>query len=175
MAIKLYQRLVELGYNSGEVWNNLALCSFSLRQYHTFYSCFQRALRLSEDDPDILSDIWYNIGNIYSTLGDLDMAKQAYNLSLGHLPDNTEALNNLAVITFREGKTDWAINYAEKSFRVVPNFEACYNLSIWYFQGSQFEKSNFYNKETLRLYPQHLESKELQKRLRNKLDFLGWV
>jgi tetratricopeptide (TPR) repeat protein len=67
---------------------------------------------LAEDDTDILSDIWYNIGNIYIVMGDLEMAVQAFNLSLQYLPDNTEALNNLAVISDRQGNTDWAINYA---------------------------------------------------------------
>lgn len=66
------------------------------------------------------------------------MAVQAFNSSLQCSPDNTEALNNLAVISDRQGNTDWAINYAEKSFRVNPNFEASYNLSLWYFNNLQF-------------------------------------
>ena len=40
------------------------------------------------------------------------MAIQTYELSLKHMPDNTEALNNLAVIQFQKGNNDGAINYA---------------------------------------------------------------
>jgi hypothetical protein len=40
------------------------------------------------------------------------MATQAFQLSLQYTPDHTEALNNLAVITFRQGNIDLAINYA---------------------------------------------------------------
>lgn len=59
-----------------------------------------------------MSDIWYNIGNIYINLGDLEMAKQAYKSALALLPENMEVLNNMAVISWREGNLDLAINYA---------------------------------------------------------------
>lgn len=76
----------------------------------------------SKDDPTMASDVWYNVGYIYSILGDLDMAKEAYLLSLSFIPDNIESLNNLAVISSRKGHIDIAINYAEKSYRELDNF-----------------------------------------------------
>lgn len=33
ISIKLYQRLVELGYDEPEVWNNIALCTYANNQY----------------------------------------------------------------------------------------------------------------------------------------------
>lgn len=81
-------------------------------------------------------------------------------------------MNNLAVIESKKGNVDSAINYGEKSFRELPNFEAAYNLSIWYFKTNQLEKANSMNKEALRLYPTHAESKELATRLLRKLDTL---
>jgi hypothetical protein len=30
---------------------------------------------MADEDIEVMSDIWYNIGNIYINLGDLDMAK----------------------------------------------------------------------------------------------------
>lgn len=44
VAAKLYQRLVQLGMNSPEVWNNLALCCFYSSKYDLFYTCFDRAI-----------------------------------------------------------------------------------------------------------------------------------
>lgn len=122
VSLKLYQRLIELGYDSPEVWNNLALCCFSNGQYDAFYTCFEYALRLAEDDPELFADVWYNIGNIYSTIGEIDMAIHAYQLALTHIPNNVESLNNLGVIYWRKGDADSAINYGEKSFRASPNF-----------------------------------------------------
>ncbi len=33
ISVKLYQRLIELGYDSAEVWNNLAMCCISTNQF----------------------------------------------------------------------------------------------------------------------------------------------
>ena len=87
--MKLYQRLIELGYDAPEVWNNLALCCISIGQFHVFYACFERALRMAQDDVQVLSDVWYNIGGVYILMGDLDMAKQAYTTAIGLMPDHT--------------------------------------------------------------------------------------
>ena len=61
------------------------------------------------------------------------MALEAYKLSIANRPDNCEALNNMAVILCQQGNIDSAINYADKSFREIPSFEAAYNLSLWYY------------------------------------------
>jgi tetratricopeptide repeat protein 8 len=100
------------------------------------------------------------------------LAVEAFKITLNYRPDHYEALNNLAVIESKRGNVDSALNYAEKSWREVPNLEAAYNLSIWYFKTNQLEKANAMNKEALKLYPQHAESKELATRLLRKLDTL---
>lgn len=41
---------------------------------------------MAEDDTDMLSNIWYNVGNLYITLGDTEMAKQSFNLSVMNNP-----------------------------------------------------------------------------------------
>ena len=145
ISLKLYQRLVELGYESSEIWNNMALCCFANHQYHLYYNCFERAILNARDDPFASSDLWYNIGYVYTIFGDIDMALEAYRVAIAHRPDNCEALNNLAVILSQQGKTETAINYCEKSYREAANFEAAYNLSLWYYQSNQLEKAHRYN------------------------------
>ena len=150
----------------------MGLCCFSNHQYHLYYNCFERAILHGKDDPIIYSDLWYNIAYIYTIFGELDLAVEAFKISLNYRPDNHEALNNLAVIESRKGNIDAAVNYAEKSWREAQSLEAAYNLSIWYFKSNQLEKANNMNKEALKLYPQHAESKELATRLLRKLDTL---
>jgi tetratricopeptide (TPR) repeat protein len=70
-------------------------------------------------------------------LGDLEMAIEAYKISISYIPENCESLNNLAVIESIKNNLDSAINYAEKSFKEIANFEAAYNLSIWYYKTNQ--------------------------------------
>lgn len=104
--------MVELGYDEPEVWNNIALCAYANNQFSEFYYCFDRALRLADEDPELFTDVWYNIGNIYANMAELDMAIQAYESALAYVPENVEALNNLAVINYQKGNNDLSINYA---------------------------------------------------------------
>ena len=63
-----------MGYDSAEVWNNLAICCISTNQFELFYKCFERALNLGKDDPIVFSDIWYNIGYTYVLIGEWELA-----------------------------------------------------------------------------------------------------
>jgi len=66
----------------------MGLCCFANHQYHLFYNCFERAILYGKDDPMTYSDVWYNIGYMYTNLGDFDMAIEAYKVSLSYRPDN---------------------------------------------------------------------------------------
>jgi tetratricopeptide (TPR) repeat protein len=123
----------------------MALCCFANHQYQLFYSCFERGLIGAQDDPLIISDVWYNVGYVYTLMGEKEMALEAYKLAVGQRPDHSEALNNMAVIEASRGKIDAAINYAEKAHREWPGFESAYNLSLWYFKTNQLEKANALN------------------------------
>lgn len=76
----------------------MGLCCFTNHQYHLYYNCFERAILQGRDDPLIYSDVWYNIGYIYTIFGELELAIEAFKISLSYRPDNYETLNNLAVI-----------------------------------------------------------------------------
>ena len=93
----------------------MALCCFANHQYHLFYSCLERALLEGKDDPFAYSDLWYNIGYIYTMLGEVEFALEGYKNALKHRPDHIEALNNIAVIGANRGNLDAALNYAEKA------------------------------------------------------------
>ena len=62
IALRFYKRLIQLGVNSAEVWNNLALCCFYDAQYDMFWTCFEKALQQADDTN--FADIWYNISTV---------------------------------------------------------------------------------------------------------------
>ena len=62
IALKFYSRLAQLGVNTPELWNNLGLCCFYDGQYDMFFSCFEKALSLANDET--ISDIWYNLSQV---------------------------------------------------------------------------------------------------------------
>lgn len=56
------RRLLQIGVNNTELWNNLGLCCFYASQYDMSLHCFEKALALAEDDN--MADVWYNIGQV---------------------------------------------------------------------------------------------------------------
>lgn len=57
VALRYYRRLLQMGANSPEVWQNLGLCCFYASQYDMALKCMERALAMASDD--IAADIWY--------------------------------------------------------------------------------------------------------------------
>lgn len=56
VALKFYRRLLQMGLQSTELWNNIGLCCFYASQYDMTLDCFQRALAAADDDN--MADIW---------------------------------------------------------------------------------------------------------------------
>lgn len=59
LSIRYYRRLLQMGVNNAELWNNLGLCCFYSGQYDMSLTCFDRSISLASDDE--LADIWYAI------------------------------------------------------------------------------------------------------------------
>lgn len=56
VALKHYRRLLQMGVQNTELWNNLGLCCFYASQYDMTLSCFERALALASDEN--MADVW---------------------------------------------------------------------------------------------------------------------
>lgn len=165
IATKMYQRLMQLGMSTAELWNNLALCCFYSNKFDLFFTCFSRALDLARDQPLELSDIWYNIGTVYISLGNAEFAARCFRLSISCDPEHSESLNNLAVLEARKGNLDTAITLAERSFKFAGGFEAAFNLSVWYTRQNNIKSAKQYNGESIKLYGLHIESLQLRSQL----------
>ena len=89
VSLRFYKRLLELGVYNAEIWNNMAFCLFTNSQFDLFFPCIQRAINCSDDAT--LSDIWYNIGQIALSMGEIDIVFRALKLSLSYDDNNAEA------------------------------------------------------------------------------------
>jgi tetratricopeptide repeat protein 8 len=126
MAIRYYRRLLQMGVNNTEVWNNVGLCCFYSSQYDMALGCFDRALSLADDD--VMADVWYNIGHVGVSLGDLGLAYQAFKIAVSIDANHGEALNNIAVLEMRRQKFEVAKTCLASSCEVSPFiFEPFYN------------------------------------------------
>ena len=66
--------------------------------------CFQSALNLQPDDPDLV----YNLGRCHDRMGQLDLAERLYRQCLERNPDHLEALHACVVLMRNSGRKDMA-------------------------------------------------------------------
>eukprot|EP01038_Epipyxis_sp_PR26KG_P007096 gene7096-9682_t len=161
MSIRYYRRLLQMGVNNTEVWNNIGLCCFFSSQYDFALGCFERAINMANDEE--MADVWYNIGHVGISLGDLGLAYQAFKVAASIDPNHGEALNNIAVLEMRRQKFDLAKSCLSTSCDVAPHlFEPLYNSSLMSYRMGDFQDAYILSSKALKLYPNHIDSKELQ-------------
>ncbi|KAI8850952.1 hypothetical protein BC829DRAFT_415666 [Chytridium lagenaria] len=171
VALRYYRRLLQMGKDSNpEIWNNMGLCSFYSQQYDLAVPCFERALSLASDD-DMLSDIWYNVGHVACSTGDLEFAYRSFKLCVTSNNKHAEGWNNLGVLEIQMAKS---ISTAQEHFTRSTQicdfiYEPQYNLSLASLQKGDIQASLEHVETALSNYPHHYSSKALRERLRQML------
>ena len=78
-----------------------------------------------------ISGPWVNIGLAHKQLGNENQAKQSFEKALSINPQNSYALNHLAIISREEGKFDEAEVLYRKAISAHPNYQNAHlNLGI---------------------------------------------
>ena len=166
VAIRFYRRLVQMGFQDFEVWNNLGLCSYFASQYDITLSCFERALDLVETDEDS-AKVWYNISHVAIGTGDLQLAYQSLRICVASDPNHAEAYNNMGVLELRRGRTAQARSHFDTAQRLCPQvYESQYNGALLSYRKGELEVSHSQLNRSLSAYPEHVDSGVLMGRLR---------
>jgi tetratricopeptide repeat protein 8 len=162
LALRYYRRLLQTGVVNCEMFNNLGLCCYYAAQWDTCLSCFEKALQLCRED-EALSDIWYNIGQIGLGLGDAAFAKQCFHVSLSANASHAESFCNLGVLEMRDLNYDKAKSLLKRAIGLSPFMhEPYFNLSLIYYKLGEFQDAFIYVEKALEVFPDHMESQELQ-------------
>ena len=165
VALRLYRRLIQMGVNNTELWNNVALCCFYSSQYDLTLSCFERALAIAGDEN--MADIWYNVGQIAIGIGDLGLAYQAFKVSISVDGTHAESFNNLGVLELRKGNVEAArTNFLAASRLASFLHEPLFNSGLLAFKLGEFQEAFQMCSKALDAYPEHSESTELKKQLK---------
>ncbi|KAL1528340.1 hypothetical protein AB1Y20_009694 [Prymnesium parvum] len=171
LALRFYRRLLQMGVSNPELWCNLGLCCFYASQYDMALSCLDKALTLASDDA--MADVWYNVGQVAIGIGDLGLAYQAFKIAISVDSNHAESYGNLGVLELRKGNID----AARASFRTVQNlaphlFEPFFNGALLAYKLGDFQESFDLASKALEIFPEHHDSIELLKLLRNHFTLL---
>ena len=157
VSLRYYRRLLQRGLSSAEIWSNMGLCCYFSSQYDMALSCFERAL-----EKENLADVWYNIGHVALGVGDASLAYQAFKLATSIDLNHAEALNNLAVLEARTQHMEAAQASLLSAQQLAPHlFEPHFNGALFAFKAGNFSDAFSLVQESLRIYPEHSDSKEL--------------
>jgi tetratricopeptide repeat protein 8 len=171
IALRYYRRLLQMGVQNAELWVNIGLCCFYASQYDVCLRCFEKALHLAGDDT--LPDIWYNIGQVAIGIGDMALAQQCFRLCISMNPNHPEAQNNLGVLEYRKGNDEQARGHFRSGQTNNEHvFELYYNGSLLAFKLGDFQQSYELVTKALEAYPEHTESQELLKQLKQHFTML---
>ncbi|CAD8112584.1 unnamed protein product [Paramecium sonneborni] len=163
-ALQFYKRLLQLGLYTAEIWNNIGLCCFYSGQYDLFYSCFERALSVADDQQR--AEIWYNLSHIFINLGDSGTAYQCLKIALCFDSHHGEAYNNLAVVQAKRKEFDKAkLNFQKAMESNEFIYEPGYNLSVLHFNQQDYSQCYQLVQKTLKLFPDHSDSLELNEKV----------
>jgi tetratricopeptide repeat protein 8 len=161
ISLRFYKRLMDLGVNNTEIWNNIAVCLFTNSQFDLFYPCVQKALTMTED-PILLTDLWYNIAQMAMMMGEKEAAYRAIKISLSYDGSNAEALNNLGIFELKKGKVESALynfKLAMKENQYL--FEPHFNYAINCYKIGKYEEAFEVIKKAIEIYPDHPDSRKL--------------
>lgn len=168
IALRFYRRLIQMGLNTVEVWNNVGLCCFYSSQYDMAVSCFEKAMALATDEN--VADVWYNIGQVAIGIGDLDLAYRSFKICAAVDPNHAEAINNIGVLDLRKGEASQARSNFERSQSLAPHvYEPFFNGALLAFKVGDFQESFDRLEKSLHAYPSHDESATLMKKLKRQL------
>ena len=128
-AAKAFWQAIETNPNDPAPHYNLGLAAYVERDYPTAAEQIEASVAL---DPRNVP-AWLFLGATYLHLNSLDAAYRATRTALEVAPRNFDALNNLAVISYRRGRPRDAEAWLTQIVQLAPDYApACLNLARLY-------------------------------------------
>lgn len=116
-AIKTYRRILKMRQDIPEVYFNLGMTLFRIRQYNDAISAFESALTLKPD----YSKAAYQQGRAYQEIGRTAQAERMYQRALQSDPNYFDAIVPLAGLYTTDNRFDEAIALYRKAADLQPN------------------------------------------------------
>jgi len=164
IALRYYRRMLQMGCRSAELHNNIGLCCFHASQYDMALSCFERALGMADDSN--MPDVWYNIAQVATNIGDVKLAYQALKVAAAVDGSHAESHNNLGVLELRRGNVEAARVHFHTAQSLADHLhEPHYNAALLAYKLGEFETSFEQASKSKAAFPAHSDTVDLLKQL----------
>ncbi|MFN7416984.1 MAG: tetratricopeptide repeat protein [Alphaproteobacteria bacterium] len=149
-AAALALEALEIDERSGIGWHILAVAQEGCGDFTTSLSCYEAALKLLPDDPDILT----NLGRLAIRMGMHPVAEQLFLHFLSRKPEDPEGINNLALAMASQGHNQKAIALLKDFISRHPTHANLWNsLAGMLAEEGDIENASVFYREALRLSP----------------------
>lgn len=148
-AMDCYQRVIERIPELADAHNNLGTVLRAMGRYRQAVQCYRHALSLQED-PKTLT----NLANALRKLGDLQGAREAYELALTWDPGYSLAYTNLGNTLRDLGHYQEALDRYRQALQITPRYrEALVHLGDTLIQVQEWDLAEEYLQRALSYYP----------------------
>ena len=169
-AADVFQRILNLEANNGEIWGALGHCYLMLDDLPKAYNSYQQALYYLPNPKE--PKLWYGIGILYDRYGSLEHAEEAFSSVLKIDPKFEKANEiyfRLGVIYKQQGKYDQALQcfryVLPKPPRPLTEADVMFQFGHVHELQGQFDQAKEAYERVLKDHPNH--AKVLQQ--------LGWL
>ncbi len=126
-AVKLYQYLINQGFNDHQIFSNYGVILLNLGKFKEAKIALLKAIELKPDYAEAYS----NLGNLLRNLGNFKEAEISINKAIDLKPDYAEAHSNLGNVLKELGKLKEAEKVLRKAIKLKPDYSNAYsNLGI---------------------------------------------
>ncbi|MFZ6755318.1 tetratricopeptide repeat protein, partial [Undibacterium sp. Dicai25W] len=96
---------------------------YEFKEYEVAITCFQRALKVAKDVPEVLN----SLGNAYLDSGDSESALRYFNKAIKLLPESAGLHCNIGLAYQQSSKFELAISFYEKAIQLDPELPNAHN------------------------------------------------
>ncbi|MCX7846126.1 MAG: tetratricopeptide repeat protein [Dictyoglomaceae bacterium] len=182
----IYENLSKIYTNNVDVWNNLGITYFQLKEYDNAERAFLKVLeidpnyQLTRKNLEVLSkklgrkislppipekkDLEYYLNKGVEAYNNKDykMAEELFKKAISINNKSSEGYNNLGAVLFVQGKYEEAIDMFKKALEINKQYLQAYgNISIALLKLGRKEEAKKYLEEGLKYFPDNQDLKKL--------------
>ena len=154
-AKSLINRAIEIKPEMPDLYNNLGLVLWEMKDLNKSLDSFKKAIKLNAK----FAVAYNNLGLVYRDLDDLKNAEESFLKSIEIDPNNSDPFNNLGLIYNNANDTIKAEEFFNKSLNINPkNLQTINNLGNLYKNVGEIEKAEIFFNKAIDINPKFFDT-----------------